>query len=103
MKTYDELRQICEWTSRISERVVDDYLIAYAAGHRGLEKKMEQQFDRYRHVGKQLGKQVVNMLKSQYLAHKVFRQEGLLAKFLKHPALDRFTGEERDYLLLQLM
>ena len=101
MKTYDELKDICERTSRISERVVDDFLISYAAGHRGLEKKMEQQFDRYRHVGKQLGKEAVNMLKSQYLAHKVFKQEGLLVRFLKHPALDRFTGEERDYLLLQ--
>jgi len=101
MKSYDELRQICERTSRISERVVDDFLIAYAAGHRGLEKRMDLQFDRFRHVGKQLGKKAVNMLKSQYLAHKVFRQEGLLARFIKHPALDRFTGEERAYLLQQ--
>ncbi|MCD4709613.1 MAG: hypothetical protein K8R52_02105 [Bacteroidales bacterium] len=101
MKSYDELRKICERTSRISGRVVDDYLIHYAAGHRGLEKKMEQQFDRYRHVGRKMGKEVVNMLKSQYLAHKIFRQEGLLGRFLKHPALDRFTGEERDYLMQQ--
>ncbi len=101
MKSYDELRTICERTSRISEGVVDDFLIRYAAGHRGLEKIMEQQFARFRHVGKQQGKEVVNMLKSQYLAHKVFKQEGLLGKFLKHPALDRFTGEDRDYLLQQ--
>ncbi len=101
MKTYDELRNICERNSRISARVIDDFLIGYAAGHRGLEKKMEQQFDRYRHVGKKLGREVVNMLKSQFLAHQVFKQEGLLGKFLKHPALDRFTGEERDFLLQQ--
>jgi len=54
METYDELRNICESASRISERVVDDYLIQYAAGHRGLEKQMNKQFDRYRHVGKRL-------------------------------------------------
>jgi len=98
MKTYDELRAICKRNSRISERVVDDFLISYAAGHQGLEKKMEREFDRFRHVGKQMGKENINMLKTQYLAHKVFRQEGLLGKFLKHPALDRFKGEERDYL-----
>jgi hypothetical protein len=102
MKTYDELRTICERTSRISERVVDDYLIHYAAGHHGLEKKMEQHFDRFRHVGRHLGKENVNMLKSQYLAHKIFKQEGLLGKFMKHPALERFTGEDRDYLAQQL-
>ncbi len=101
MKTYEELRIICERTSRISERVVDDFLINYAAGHQGLEKKMEKQFERFSHVGRKLGKEVVNMLKSQYLAHKVFRKEGLLGKFLKHSALGRFAGEERDYLLQQ--
>jgi hypothetical protein len=98
MKTYDELRVICEWSSQISEKVVDDFLINYAAGHQGLEKKMEQQFDRFRHVGKQLGKENVNKLKSQYLAHKIFKTDGLLGKFLKHPALGRFKGEELDYL-----
>ena len=98
MKTYDELRTICKRSSRISERVVDNFLISYAAGHQGLEKKMEREFDRYRHVGKKLGKENINMLKSQYLAHKVFRQDGLLGKFMKHPALGRFKGEERDYL-----
>ena len=101
MKTYDELREICERTSRISGRVVDDYLINYAAGHHGLEKKMEQQFARYSHVGRQLGKKAVNMLKSQYLAHKLFKVGGLIGKFLKHPALDSFRGEERDYLAQQ--
>ena len=102
MKNYEELREICERTSRISARVVDDFLISYAAGHRGLEKQMDQQFDRYRHLKKQLGKQVINMLKSQFLALKVFRQEGLLERFLKHPALEVFKGEEREYLLQQL-
>ncbi|MCP4313178.1 MAG: hypothetical protein GY790_18110 [Bacteroidetes bacterium] len=95
---YEELRRFCKLSSRISKHVVDDFLINYAAGHQGMEKKMEQHFDRFRHVGKQLGRENVNMLKSQYLAHRVFRKDGLLGKFLKHPALGRFKGEERDYL-----
>jgi len=101
MKTYEELRSICERSSRISERVVDDYLINYAAGHHGLEKKMEQQFARFSHVGRQMGKNALKLLKSQYLAHKVFKQGGLIGKFLQHSALKRFTGEDRDYLLQQ--
>ena len=101
VKTYPELRSICEKTSRITERLVDNFLTGYAAGHQGLEKKMEQQFARFRHVEKELGREGVNYLKGQYLAHKVFRHEGLIGKFLKHPALNRLTGEERDYLLGQ--
>lgn len=53
-------------------------------------------------MGKQLDKQLVNMLNSQYLVHKVFKHEGLLGSFLKYPALDRFTGGgELEYLLQQ--
>ena len=44
MKTFEELGAICERTSRISKRVVDDFLLSYAAGHQGLEKKMEREF-----------------------------------------------------------
>lgn len=102
MKTYEELRTISEQNSRISARVVDDFLISYAAGHQGLEKKMEQQFDRFSHLVPKLGKEAVSLLKSQYLAHKIFRQEGLLGKFLRHPALGRFKGEDRDYLAQHL-
>lgn len=102
MKTYDELRDICKQSGRISERVVDEYLLSYAAGHKGLEKKMNQQFARFSHVGKRLGRRSVDMLKSQYLAHRVFKSEGLLERFMKHPALGRFTGDDRDYLLQQL-
>jgi len=102
MINHEEIRSICEKSSRISARVVDDYLIAYAAGHQGMEKQMNRKFDRFRPVCRQLGKRTVNMLKSQYLAHRTFRDGGLLEKFMKHPALNRFTGEERDYLLQQL-
>ena len=62
MKTYAELRTICKRNSRVTERVVDDFLLSYAAGHQGLEKKIEREFDRFRHVGKQMGKENSNML-----------------------------------------
>ena len=101
MKTFPELRKICKQNSRISERVVDDFLINYTAGHQGMEKKMDQRFAHYRHVTKALGNQALNLLKAQYLAHRLFRQGGLLGKFLQHPALRFIRGEDREYLLQQ--
>ncbi len=50
MKNYDTLRKHCEKSSRISAKVVDEFLINYAAGHHGLEKKMVKLFARYTHV-----------------------------------------------------
>ena len=47
MKNDEKIRNVCERNSRISERVVDDFLLNYAAGHRGLEKKMTRPHARF--------------------------------------------------------
>ena len=101
MNNYSEIRRACEKNGRISERVVDEFLISYAARYHNLEKKMNQQFARYRHVTSRFETGTVNMLKSQFIAHRIFREEGLIGKLMKLPAMERFRGEERDYLLQQ--
>ena len=98
MKNYNEIRKVCEKNSRISAKLVDEFLLGYAARHQGLEKKMNREFDRYRHVTGKFNKGDVNMMKSQYIAHRIFREGGLIGKLLKNPALKRFGGEDRDYL-----
>lgn len=95
---YEGLQLHCEKNSRISQNVLDDFLLSFAAGHHGLGKKMNQHFAKYRHVTSRLEKADVAMFESQYIIHKVFREGGLIEKFLRHPALDYFRGEERDFL-----
>ena len=102
MKTYDEIRKVCEQNSRISAKLVDGFLIGYAARYQGLEKKMEQQFARYRHVTRKFEKGVVNFMKSQFIAHRIFKEGGMIGKFMNNPALKQFKGEERDYLEQQV-
>ncbi|MEA1886842.1 MAG: hypothetical protein U9N72_06510 [Bacteroidota bacterium] len=99
---YEALRLYCEKNSRISERVLDDFLLAFAARHHGLGKKMIQHFAKYRHVTSRLEKADVEMFESQFIIHKVFREGGLIEKFLRHPDVDYFRGEERDFLLRAL-
>lgn len=96
---YESLRLHCERNSRISERVLDDFLLAFTAKHHGLGKKMLRHFATYRDVTSLLEKADVEMLESQFIIHKVFREGGLIEKFLRHPALDYFQGEERDFLI----
>ncbi len=98
MRPYNEIRKVCEKNSRISEKLVDGFLIGYAARHQGLEKKMNLQFARYRHVTRKFEKEAVNYMKSQFIAHRIFKQGGLIRKFMNNPALNQFKGEERDYL-----
>jgi hypothetical protein len=37
-------------------------------------------------------KGTVNMMKSQYIAHRIFRKGGMIGKIMNNPALKRFEG-----------
>ncbi len=98
---YTKVRNHCEKTSQITVRVIDDFLIAFAARHHNQEKKMNQHFAKYRHIVSKFQRRDIELFKSQFIIHEVFKSGGLIEKFLKNPALDRFTGEEREFLLQQ--
>lgn len=98
MKNYDTLLKHCEKSSRLTEKLVDEFLIDYAAGHHGLEKKMFKLFAGYTHVTEEFPEGLVEMMMSQFLTHRIFREEGLIHKFLKLPALRRFNQEELNFL-----
>ena len=95
---FTEFRKKCEKNSRISKRVVNDFLIGFASRHHDLERKMSQHFSKYRHVLSLFEKPEVGKFQAQYIAHKIFREGGLIDKFLRNPALNRFSGEDRKFL-----
>ena len=101
LKNYDTIRKLCEKNGRISAKVVDEFLIGFAARHQGLEGKMNKLFGRFRHVTGKLPGGGVEMMKSQFIAHRIFKEEGLISKFLNHPVLKRFNKKEIDYLIQQ--
>ena len=101
MKNYDTIRKLCEKNSRIAAKVVDGFLLGFAASHHGLEGKMNKQFARFRHIISKFESGSAEYMKSQFIAHRIFREDGLIGKFLNNPALKRFGEEEIDYLLKQ--
>lgn len=101
MKDYEQIKRKCEENSRISKRVVDVFLIYYAAARNNLEGKMNRDFDAYKHITKQLQVEWVNMMKSQYVAYKIFKEEGLIGTYLNHAELKRRSKEEREFLEFQ--
>jgi len=62
---------------------------------------MNKLFERFRHVTGKLERGGVERMKSQFIAHRIFKEEGLISKFLNHPALRRFNKGEIDYLIQQ--
>jgi hypothetical protein len=101
MEDFKSIRLICEENSKISTKVVDEFLLYYAAERNNLVHEMDQRFAVYKHITHKLQKEWVNSLKSQYIIHKVFKKDGLIKSYLNHTALKKFDIKERNWLEFQ--
>lgn len=98
MTDFKHLENICQKNSEISRSLVDEFLIYYAAQRDRLDKEMDQRLARYRHITQKFQQSWVNMLKAQYITHRIFKAEGLIKKYLNHSALQHLDEVERNYL-----
>ncbi len=98
---FENIKQACEENTKVSARVVDEFLIYYAASYKNLESVMNRQFSGYRHISDEFPGEWVNMLKSQYIAHRIFRTDGLIKSFLNHKAIKSLKKDELKYLEYQ--
>ncbi len=98
---FDKILAQCETNSGISARVIDDFLIYYAAESENLDREMNVRFGAFRHIVHQFQPPVVNAMKAQYIGHRIFRQGGYLKKYLNHNAIKRLDPEGRQFLVAQ--
>lgn len=93
-----EIREHAEQNLHISRQVVDDFLIYYAASKDGLDKTFEQKMKRFRHITAAMPGEWKNMLKSQFIAHQIFKEDGLIHKYLNHVEVGYRSSQELEYL-----
>ena len=98
---YEKVRQICEADSKLSVKVIDEFLLYYAAAKYHLNRSMTEAFNAYRHITQDFKQEWVNLLKAQYIAHKIFKKGGLVRKLTNHVELNRFNQQEKDFLSKQ--
>lgn len=101
MKNYKEITEHAERNSQISRQVVDDFLIYYAASKNRLDKTFERKIKRYRHITTKMSKEWKNILKSQFIAHQIFKADGLIHKYLNHVEVGYRSKQEIEYLRQQ--
>jgi hypothetical protein len=101
MDKYDRIKKVCDENSKLTAKLVDKFLIYHAAAHDNLEKVMQRDFARYSRAAAKLPASWDSMAKAQYLAHRVFREDGLIRKFLYHSALKKLTSDEMKFLEFQ--
>lgn len=102
MTDFEKIKKICERTSRITSTVIDDFILHYAAAKDNLAREFDQRIATYKHITRQLDISWVNMLKSQYIVHRVFKADGLLRKYLNHVEIKRRPLDEQEFLTAQL-
>lgn len=101
MRDFETIKLICKETSKISSKVIDEFLLYYAAERNNLDQEMNKKFAAYNHITRKLQKEWTNRLKAQYIAHKIFKNDGLIKSYLNHPALIKLNAKERNWLEFQ--
>ncbi|MFT3949942.1 MAG: hypothetical protein QM763_23455 [Agriterribacter sp.] len=98
---YQHTMEICLQTNRLSGTAIDDFLIYYAARHDKIDQEAAKQLEKYRHITRQQDPAWVNYMKTQYIAHRIFKKNGLINKYLHHSVLKELDASEIDYLRQQ--
>jgi hypothetical protein len=95
---FEKIKDRCENNRRVSSKVVDKFLIYYAAARNNLELEMNRRFAAYRHITQKFPAEWTNKLKSQYIAHKIFKKDGLIKSYLNHAEVKKLKMEEIKFL-----
>lgn len=98
MPNYESIAAHCKSNSKISEKVVDEWAIYYAAAQDKLDKLFAKRIKPHSGAANQLGSAEINMLISQYIGHSVFKEGGLVNKYLNHSQVKRLPEEEYSFL-----
>ena len=98
MKDFNTVKLICEENSKISSKVVDEFLIYYAAARNNLEQEMNRRFAEYKHITQKFQTEWTNKLKAQFIAHKIFKKDGLIKRYFNHAEVRNLKREEIKYL-----
>lgn len=101
MPNYEKIRLTCQRNNAISVRLVDENLIYYAADRDGLDGEMDRKLSPYKHITSKFDPSWLRLLKSQYIAHRLFKAGGLIQKYLNHSAIKMLPAEDREYLEFQ--
>ena len=103
MPDFTQLRRVCKESTSLSSIVIDDFLMYYVAQREGLQREMDQRLERFQRVTKGLQQSWINLIKAQYICHRIFKKGGFIKKYLNHAAIKALTPKERSYLEQQLV
>lgn len=98
MTDYAKIKQYCQYQSELSRQAIDNFLVYYAAAKNNLDKEFDLKMSRYKGAAKKLPAAWAGLAKSQYIGHRIFCEDGLIHKYLKHSAVKDLPAEQLNFL-----
>lgn len=101
MTDYPAIQEHCRKTTEAGISVLDGFLLYYAAGRERFDREMDSRLAPYRHITQRFDPSWVNYIKAQYIAHRLFKKDGLIGKYLNHSAVRDLSLRDQQYLRQQ--
>lgn len=100
---FSEIKAHCEAMSALSREVLDDFLLYYVAIKENLGREADALEKKYKRVVRTLPESYLKSLKAEYIAHRIFRKGGYIAKYLNRPEIRNLPGDQYSFLEVQSM
>ncbi len=100
-KDYTSIRQHCKRSRDINKKVIDDFLMNFAAHRDKTGSKMSYYYKKYSHIIKKLGEDFFSSVMAEYIVGNALRANGTIHKNLNHPEIlskDKKTIEYINFL-----
>jgi hypothetical protein len=101
MNKYKEFKRNGKRVQQITRSVVDNFLVIYAASKDKLNQKFEKRIKQYQLDFNKMPDDWRFYLEDQFIAHQIFKEGGLIAKYLNHVEIGYRSSRELKYLRQQ--
>lgn len=95
---YAHIRQYCSHISKLTQHTIDDFLIHYGAQQDKLAREADEKLKPYKHITRKQDPGWEAFIKTQYIAFRIFKKDGLISRYLTHSGLKHLTAQEMSYL-----
>ncbi len=98
MIDFNNLKTICKKNSEILNPLMESVLIPRILHNKKIIDEMARDFSRFLHITRNFPGNLADILAEQYLAHRIFRNNGLALKYAESGIPGNLTGPQRELL-----
>jgi hypothetical protein len=98
MPDFNHMLDRCRYVNKFAATLIDEFLVYYAARHDKVDREFETRFSRFKEVEKEMASNWKSLIKAQYIAQRLFKEQGLIHKYLQRGAITGRSAEEQQFL-----